>query len=150
MNTLHKNKIFPTRTHGVGAERQREWTFISVHVANYLHDARVLDAADVAQDIGLVTIDALLDCDIPVRIQVHKENWGPAWISWGLWPDDRGRKTWGTMSICRLTATHAILEAGSYVRSRERSPRLGRIPVPDAKRGLNMAEFELHGIKTTF
>lgn len=120
----------------IRAERLREQTIISVIVANYLHDARVLDPTDPAWQVGVHTLKTLIDGDIPVRIEVQKEWSGPVWIRWHAWPDEPGRRTWGTMSVGRLSAAKAILIAGSYDRSCKRTPRLAKIARPDAKWGL--------------
>lgn len=137
------------RANDVSAERAREYIIVSVLVANYLHDARLLDPNAVSDEVSL-TVDTILDGDIPVRIQTHKNCYGPARIEWHLWPDEPGRRTWGTMSVGRLSVTKAIFEAGSYDRSRKRSPRLAKIPLPDAKWGLSSTDFKRLGIDTTF
>jgi hypothetical protein len=134
----------------IRAERHREWLVISVLVANYLHDAHILDPTDPAQQVGLLTLDTLIDGDIPVRIEVEKESFGPAWVQWHLWIAQPGRRTWGTMSVARLSMTKAILEAGSYDRSRKRCPRLAAVPLPDATWGLSSTDCERLGIETTF
>lgn len=134
----------------IRAERLREQMIISVIIANYLHDTRMLDPADPAQQLGALTLETLIDGNIPVRIGVQKESSGPAWIGWHIWPDDAGRRTWGTMSVSRLSATKAILVAGSYDRSRKRSPRLAKIALPCATWGLYSTDFERLGIETTY
>jgi hypothetical protein len=135
---------------GVSAERQREWTIVSVHVANYLHDAGVLDAANLAQMIKPLTLHATLDGDIPARIDIEKQCSGPAWISWQLWPEESGRKTWGTMSVSRLGVCEAFLGIGTYDRSRKRCMRLRAMTLPDGKWGLTSATFARYGIETTY
>lgn len=131
-------------------EREYEKTIISILVANYLHDARILDSTNPAQLVSALAVETLIDGDIPVRIKVQKESAGPAWIQWHLWPDEPGRRTWGTMSVGRLSVSKAILLTGSYDRSRMRSPRLAKIPQPDAKWGLSSTECGQLGVKTTF
>jgi hypothetical protein len=142
-------KSQPTVNH-IRTERLREQTIISVIVVNYLHDARILDPAAAAQQLDPVTVETLIDGDIPVRIEVQKEGSGPAWIQWHLWPDEPGRQTWGTISVRRLSVTKAILAVGSYDRSCKRSPRLAAIPLPDGKWGLSSTECERCGIETTY
>lgn len=142
-------KIQPA-ANDIRAERVREQTIVSVIVANLLHDARILNPTDPAQQLDPLTVETLIDGDIPVRIEVKKESSGPAWIQWHLWPDEPGRRTWGMMSVGRLGVTKAILEAGSYDRSRQRSPRLANIPLPDATWGLWSTDCERLGIETTF
>lgn len=135
---------------GLRAERLSEQTTISVIVANYLHDARILDPTDPVQQLGPLTVETLIDGDIPVRIEVQKESSGPAWIQWHLWPDEPGRRTWGTMAVGRFSVTRAILWPGSYDGSLERRPRLAIVPQPDATWGLWSTDCERLGIDTTF
>ena len=134
----------------IKAERLREQMMISVVVANHLHDTRILDPTDPAQQLDLLTVETLIDGDIPVRIEVQKEWSGPAWIRWHVWPDEPGRRTWGTMSVGRLSAANASLLVGSYDRSSKRSPRLAKIAQPNATWGLCSTNFERLGIETTF
>jgi hypothetical protein len=131
-------------------ERDYEWTIISVLVSNWLHDTRVLDPTELADEIGPVTYDAVLDGDIPVRILIRKTCCEPARIEWHAWPIELGRRTWGTMSILRLSATRAILLCGTYDRARRRSERLREIPLPDAKWGLSSSHCDRLGIETTY
>jgi hypothetical protein len=132
------------------AERLLEQTIISVIVANYLHDVRILDPNNPAQQVDSLTVETVIDGEIPMRIEVQKECSGPAWIKWHAWPNECGRRTWGTVSVRRLSTTTAILVAGSYDRSCARSPLLAKIPLPDAKWGIWSPDFERFGIETTY
>ena len=131
-------------------EREYERTMVSILVANYLHDARILDPTNPAQQVGGLAVETLIDGDIPVRIEVQKESSEPAWIQWHLWSGEPGRRTWGTMSVGRLNVNKAILVTGSYDRSCKRSPRLAKIPQPEAKWGLALMDCGRLGIETTF
>lgn len=131
-------------------ERDREWLVVSVLVANYLHDAKLLDPNAIADEVFFGNINTVLDGDIPARIRVEKKCYDPTSIKWHLWPDEPGRSTWGTMVIHRFGPAKAILGRGTYDRARKRSPRLAEVLPPNAKRGLSFSEFERHGIATTF
>lgn len=133
----------------IKAGRLCEQTMISVIIAKYLHDAQILDVTDPAQQLGHLTVEILIDGEIPVRIDVQKECCGPAWIKWHLWPNEPGRRTWGTMSVGQLSAAKAILVLGHYDRACKRSPRLAKISLPDARRGRWSTEFKQFGIETT-
>lgn len=135
---------------GIRAARLREQAIISVLVSNYLHDARILDPANPAQQLDPVIVETLIDGDIPVSIEVRKESSGPAWIQWRLWFAQPRQRVWGTMSVGRLNVTEAILKSGSYDGSLKRRPRLAAIPLPDATWGLWSANCEQLGIETTF
>ena len=52
------------RLNRIALERLRAHTVISTLVANYLHDARILDPTDLAQHVH-VTLDTLIDGDNP-------------------------------------------------------------------------------------
>lgn len=131
-------------------ERESEVVVLSILTSNYLHDAGLLDANAVADEVGPLTVEAILDGDIPIRIEVRKEFYGPASVEWHLWPNERGRRTWGTMFVHRLSATKALLTFGSYDRARKPSQRLARVPLPDARWGLTSSHFERFGIETTY
>lgn len=137
------------RLNQIALERLREHTVISTLVVNHLHDARILDPTDLTQQVHL-TLDTLIDGDIPARIEVRKDSAGSAWITWRLWPVEPGLLTWGSMSLGRLSVTRAILTTASYDRSLARSARLARISIPDAKWGVSSATCTRFGIETTF
>lgn len=147
---VHIRRSQPTRPNALTAERLREQTIISVFVSNYLHDARIMDATDPAQQLRPLALDTLIDGDIRVRIEVQKDWSGPAWISWCLWPDEQRRRTSGTMSLNRLSVVKACLTIVSYDRSLARRARLARIPMPHAKWGVSSAAFAHLGLETTF
>lgn len=50
---------------------------ISVIISNHLHDARILDPTDPAQQIGQFVVESLIDGDIPMRIEVEKDCQAP-------------------------------------------------------------------------
>jgi hypothetical protein len=131
-------------------ERLREHTIISVLIANYLQNERILDPTNSAQQLGPVIIETLIDGDIPVRIEVQKQSSGPAWIEWLLWPHEPGRQTRGGASLRRLSVTNPLLGEGPYGRWRKRSERLGRIALPVAKWGLKSPQLLRFAITTTY
>lgn len=131
-------------------ERDREWLVISVIAINHAHDVGALDSCGVTARHRLVTLNTIVDCDIPMRIDVHQPLTGPSSIRWLLWPDEPGRRTHGYALVHRLAVTRAVLGRGYYDRSRKRSNRLTRIALPDAKWGLNSSEFKKFGITTTY
>jgi hypothetical protein len=131
-------------------ERFREWLVVSVLAINHAHEVRALDPCSIVRRRQTTTLRAMLDGDIPALIGIHESPAGPAWIDWLVWPDDNGRRTRGGASVHRLSATMAVLAGGPYDRSRKRSDRLARIPLPDAKWGLTSPEFERFRIITTY
>jgi hypothetical protein len=133
----------------VQQEREREWTFITATVSNILHDDRWLDPDGIGDEFGFA-ITAMLDGDIPVHINVHKECCGPVELEWELWPGEPGRRTRGTGTIHRLSRTEAVLRPGFYERSTKRIWRLAEIACPDAKWGLGGSMLEKCGSETTY
>jgi hypothetical protein len=131
-------------------ERERECTFVSALVSNLLHDARVLDPNAPAAVIEPAAFDAVIDGDIPVRINVRKKSYGPAIVEWELWSDELGPRTRGTTVIHRFTGTKATLEPLFYERFRKRRPRLATMRVPYAKWGLRSSALSKYGIETTY
>jgi hypothetical protein len=130
-------------------QRERECTLVSVAVSNYLHDARLLDANGVIDELNL-EVDAVIDGDIPVHIKAEKKWYGPVSLHWELWSEEPGRRTRGFVVIHRLTGTKALLQPVSYERSCKRSPRLAALDVACAKWGLRASSFDKYGIETTY
>lgn len=139
-------------------DREREWITMSVLAINHAHEIGAIDPLNdyesyiAAEGRGPVVFDTTFDGDIPARITVRQPMSAPTSVRWELWPDERGRRTFGNVVLHRLPGwgIRAVIGNGSYERARVRSSRLSRIPTPDALWGLTSEHFQGLGISTYY